>query len=106
MNTSYIVVLGQAAPEQPTTAAPGGVVPKPPPGTNVAGGVASASVSMLLLLALAAWICVKQKGAQWPHIGLGILIGVVGAGTIVGQVSWNVIGIITQLLSGLGASFG
>lgn len=96
--TEYVLVIGQAA--------PGGIVPQPPAGTNVAGGAATASVSMLLLLALAAWICVKQKGAQWPHIGLGILIGVVGAGTIVGQVSWNVIGIFTQLLSGLGASFG
>lgn len=95
---THLAVLAQAA--------PGGVVPKPPDGVNVAGGATTASVSMLLLLALAAWICVKQKGAQWPHIGLGILIGTLGAGTIVGQVSWNVIGIIGQLLAGFGASFG
>jgi hypothetical protein len=94
----HVAVLAQAA--------PGGVVPKPPEGTNVAGGAATASVSLLLLLGLAAWICVKTKGAQWPHIGLGILIGVVGAGTIVGQVAWNFIGIFTQMLTSLGASFG
>ena len=95
---THLAVLAQSA--------PGGVVPKPPEGVNVAGGATTATVSMLLLLALAAWICVKTKGAQWPHIGLGILIGVVGAGTIVGQVAWNVLGIFTQLLTSLGASFG
>lgn len=93
-----IAVLAQAA--------PGGVVPKPPDGVDVAGGATTASVSLLLLLALAAWVCVKTKGAQWPHVGLGVLIGVVGASTFVGQVSWAVIGIFTQLLTSLGASFG
>jgi hypothetical protein len=84
--------------------APGGVLPTPPAGSHATAG--TASVSLLLLLALAAWICVKQKGAQWPHIGLGVAIGVVGAGTFVGAVTWNVLGILTQLLSQLGASFG
>lgn len=84
--------------------APGGVLPTPPAGTKANAG--TASVSLILLLGLAAWICVKQKGAQWPHIGLGVCIGVVGAGTFIGAVTWNVLGIFTQLLSSLGASFG
>jgi hypothetical protein len=97
-----VLVLAQAAP-----GAPGGILPTPPPGTNLgAAGAATASVSLLLLLAVAAWVCVKQKGAQWPHIGLGVAIGVVGAGTFVGAMTWSVLGIIVQLINQLGHSFG
>lgn len=95
-NTAF--VLAQAAP-----GAPGGLLPTPPPGATA--GTATASISMLLLLAVAAWVCVKQKGAQWPHIFLGVAIGVVGSGTFVGSLTWSVLGIINQLITQIGANF-
>lgn len=79
---------------------PGGVIPAPPPGH--AAHAATASVSLLLLLFVAAWVCAKTKGAQWPHIGLGVLIGVVGAGTLVGAVAWDVVDVLQKVVNAVG----
>jgi hypothetical protein len=99
-----VAVVAQAATGQGP-----GVLPAPPPGVSgLAGtaGTATASVSLLVLLALAAWICVKQKGAQWPHIALGVAIGVVGSGTfIIGGLTWAVLGVIVQVITQIGHTF-
>jgi hypothetical protein len=80
------------------------IAPTPPAGSPATP--ATASVSLLLLLGLAAYLMVKTKGAQWPHVGLGVLIGVVGATTVIGSLSWSVINVLIQLVNQVGHSFG
>jgi hypothetical protein len=80
------------------------IAPTPPTGGAATPG--SASVSLLLLLALAAYLMVKTKGAQWPHVGIGVLIGVVGATTVIGSLSWSVINVLIQLVNQIGSAFG
>jgi hypothetical protein len=80
------------------------IAPSPPAGSAATPG--SASVSLLLLLALAAYLMVKTKGAQWPHVGIGVLIGVVGATTVIGSLSWSVINVLIQLVNQIGSAFG
>jgi hypothetical protein len=80
------------------------IAPTPPKGSAATPG--SASVSLLLLLALAAYLMVKTKGAQWPHVGIGVLIGVVGATTVIGSLSWSVINVLIQLVNQIGSAFG
>lgn len=86
-----------------TVLAAGGVAAAPPEGSAVKAG--TASVSLLILCLLAAWICVKTKGAQWPHIAIGIAIGVVGQASFIGTITWEIIDIIVGLLNKAGASF-
>lgn len=80
------------------------IAPTPPTGS--AATPTTASVSLLLLLGLSAYLMVKTKGAQWPHVGLGVLIGVVGATTVIGSLSWAVINVLIQIVNQIGSSFG
>jgi hypothetical protein len=80
------------------------VVPTPPSGG--AATPTTATVSLLLLVLLAAYFCVKQKGAQWPHIGVGVAIGVLGASTFIGTLTWSVLNVVITIVNQIGASFG
>jgi hypothetical protein len=80
------------------------LAPTPPAGGAATTG--TASVSLVLLLGLAAYLMVKTKGAQWPHVGIGVLIGVVGATTVIGSLSWAVLNVLIQIVNQIGSSFG
>jgi hypothetical protein len=64
----------------------------------------SATVPLILLCGLAAWICVKQKGAQWPHIGIGIAIGVLGAGTFIGDLVHSILNVLLEIANKVGGA--
>jgi hypothetical protein len=74
-----------------------------PPATSAAT-TGTATVSLLVLCAAAAWMMVKTKGAQWPHIGIGVAIGVVGSATFIGAITWSILDIVINVVNQIGSA--
>jgi galactitol-specific phosphotransferase system IIC component len=70
-------------------------------GVTGAGATAGlpTSVVLVVLLGLAVLVCLRSKRAQWPQIVLGVAIGVVGADTVIGQVTWSLVDVASQVVS-------
>jgi hypothetical protein len=70
-----------------------------------AAGGESATIPLVLLCLGAAWLAVKTKGAQWPHISIGVAIGVLGANTFIGTLVHSVLDVLVQIAQQIGHAF-
>jgi hypothetical protein len=58
----------------------------------------SPSVVLFVLFGVAILVCMRSRRAQWPQIVLGVAIGVVGAGTVIGSVTWSLVDVVSQVV--------
>jgi hypothetical protein len=69
------------------------------------GGSTTATIPLLLLCVVAGWFCVRYKGAQSPHVIVGVCIGVLGANTFIGTLVHSLLDVLIKIGTQVGNSF-
>jgi hypothetical protein len=105
LTTSYLL-LGQTVAEKQAAPADPGILPSAPPSSGLPAGAVGTTitVSLLFVALVIGWWAVKYGKGRLRDVVIGSCIGVLGAGGIVGALTWTVISVGVKVVSALGGA--